>query len=103
MDPTIKTQKIEDVKQALSNIKNSQNPIPSTRACEFCTNVSMLLSDWQYEKSEKVKNWIQIYDIQENMSLLLETILNPLHLPLEECEAFENDIKVVTDFIEFIR
>ena len=65
MDPTI----IENVKQALSSIKHSQNPIPSTRACEFCTNVSMLLNDWQYGKSAKVKNWIQIYDIQEKQAI----------------------------------
>lgn len=103
MDSTIKTKKLEDVKKALANIKDSQNPIPSLRIREFCTNVSMLVSDWQYDKTEKVKSWIQIYDIQENMSILLDTILNPSHLSLSESATFKDDIKVITDFIEFIR
>lgn len=103
MDPTIKAQEIENVKKAISNIKNSKNPTPSLRTDDFCTNVSILIDDWQYSKNEKVKNWIQIYDIQGDMPLLLDTILNPLHLPSLESDAFKKDIKVITDFIEFIR
>ena len=100
MDPATHA-KIEDVKKAISHIKKSENA--SIRICEFCDNVTLLVMDVQHEKFEKVKSWIQIYDVQSNMSILMNTILHPSHLSLEENKVYKDDIQTITDFIEFAR
>jgi len=103
MDPAIKNQKIKDVKKAISTIKNSNEPKPSFLAREFCENVNMLVSDLCYDKIEKIQSWIQIYDIQGNMAILMETIVNPIHLASEESNTFKDEINVITDFVEYSR
>lgn len=103
MDPAIKNQQIEDVKKAISRIKNSNEPKPSFLAREFCENVNLLVSDLRYDKFEKIQSWIQIYDIQENMAVLMDTIVNPIHLTSEESDTFKDEIKTITDFVEYAR
>ena len=100
MDPATLA-KIENVKKAVARIKNSENA--SIRICEFCDNVNLIIMDVQHEKFEKVQSWIQIYDVQADMSILMNTVLHPFHLSLEEKQVYKDDIQTIIDFIEFAR
>lgn len=93
--------KIEDVKKSLAHIKNSESA--SIRICEFCDNVTLLVMDVQHEKFEKVQSWIQIYDVQSDMDILMNTILHPFHLSLDEKKLYNNELQTIMDFIEFAR
>ncbi|MBE5812443.1 MAG: hypothetical protein E7314_02160 [Clostridiales bacterium] len=101
MDPASKLEKLEAVKNAISHIKNSEQASPLIR--EFCDNVNLLVTDLQYDKFEKIQSWIQIYDVQSNMFILITTILHPSHLSPDEKNMYKNEIQSITDFIEYAR
>ena len=103
MDPTTKTQRIEEVKSALACIKASTSPIPSARAIDLCDNVAMLINDITKDKMDKVKTWIELYDIQSATILPSGLILSPNHLTSSDKNYFEAQLKVIEDFVEYAR
>lgn len=99
-----KTQLTETVKQTLAKISSYKGV--SNNLSDLVMNFRLLLLYVNHFDFEEIQEWISVYDMQSHMSVrgyLVACSAHPSTLPIEEEKYFEKEMKILQNFVEYVR
>ena len=92
------------VKEAILRIEQNKTLPVSYCTSEFLMNIKIFIEDYEDQKVDSLKAWLQVYDVQAVANpIFMGTVLNPKNLPAKELCFFKNEFSIIEEFIEFVR
>ena len=99
-----KNEVIESVTQSISRLSNLN--VMSNNLKDLILNFKLLILYFTHDNMENIAEWLMAYDVQSHMTVtgtLVACSVHPNTLPTEEQEVLEEDIKILTNFVEHVR
>jgi hypothetical protein len=101
MNFNISTDNVSQIINRLSKLPKKSNNLK-----DFIFNFKLLILYVTHNEFDEVKEWLMAYDVQSHMTVrgeLVSCTVHPNTLPPEEEKLLEEDIHVLTEFVEHAR